>query len=80
MVFKDPISPSKKEHGKYPWDFKSPSYDNRSSCTYNAGNDYGVGFNNPVGKEKSSSWTQGPIPMGCKSFDPKVVIENAKEG
>lgn len=78
--FKDPIRPKKKEHGKYPWDFKAPSYDNRSSCSINVGDDYGTGFNQPIGKFKAKEWNQGPIPMGNKAFDPKPVIEHEKEG
>lgn len=57
------IAPRKKESGKYPWDFKAPSYDNRTSCSISAGNDYGVGFNQPVGKMKASSFKSGPIPQ-----------------
>lgn len=57
------IRPRKKESGEYPWDFKAPSYDNRTSSSICAGNDYGVGFNQPVGKMKARSFESGPIPQ-----------------
>lgn len=57
------IKPRKKDSGEYPWDFKAPSYDNRSSSSICAGNDYGVGFNQPVGKMKARSFDSGPIPQ-----------------
>lgn len=78
--FKDPIEPRKKEDGKYPFDFKSPSYDNRSGESIRAGDNYGVGFTQPVGKEKASGLESGAIPMKSKCFDPNMVVSNAKEG
>lgn len=62
-VWKNRIAPRKKESGKYPFDFKAPSYDNRSSCSIAAGNDYGVGFNQPVGRFKARSVDSGPVPQ-----------------
>lgn len=72
QVFKDPIAVRKKENGKTPFTFKAPSYDNRSSCSMAAGNDYGVGHRNPVGTEKLSG--KSPIPMTSKSFSPDQVF------
>ena len=57
------IAPRKKDSGKYPFDFKAPSYDNRTSDSISAGNDYGVGFNQPFGKMKASGMASGPIPQ-----------------
>lgn len=74
--FKNPIRPKKKEDGKYPFEFKAPSYDNRTSCSMKAGNDYGVGFRNPVGKDKASSIKDGPIPQEYICFNPTEYVEN----
>ena len=67
--FKDPIEPRKIEpphkpvDGKNsPWDYRAPQYDQRHSCFVNAGTDYGVGFNQPVGTEKPP--TSSPVPFG----------------
>lgn len=48
-MFKNPISPKKKEDGDRPWDFEAPQYDMRSSCFVQAGCDYGTGFKQPMG-------------------------------
>lgn len=74
--FKDPIDPHKREGGVYPWDFKAPTYDNRTSCSISAGHDYGVGFTQPIGKEKARPITDGPIPQQAKAFDPYEIFEN----
>ena len=48
MPFKDPIAPKqKKREGQKEWSFKAPSYDNRTSCSVSAGDDYGVGYKTP---------------------------------
>jgi hypothetical protein len=75
--FKDPISPSKREAGKYPFDFRAPTYDNRTSCSISAGHDYGVGFTQPIGLEKARPITSGPIPQKAKAFNPYEIFENA---
>ena len=74
--FKDPISPTKREDGAYPFEFKAPTYDNRTSCSISAGNDYGVGFRQPIGKETARPITEGPIPQHAKAFDPYMIFEN----
>jgi hypothetical protein len=75
------IAPKKKESGKYPWDFKAPSYDNRSSCSIAAGNDYGSGFAQPVGKFKASSIKDGPIPQESNFIKAKdYIYDKDKEG
>ena len=68
------IAPRKKDSGKYPFDFKAPSYDNRSSCSIAAGNDYGMGFNQPIGKMKASSMKEGPIPQESTFIHAKEYI------
>lgn len=75
--FKDPISPSKREDGAYPFEFKAPTYDNRTSCSISAGNDYGVGFKQPVGSFKPRNIDQGPIVQHSKAFSPYEVFENS---
>ena len=78
--FHDPIAPKQKVDGDYPFEFKAPSYDNRTSCSMRAGDDYGVGFRTPVGKEKAAPITAGPIPQKAKAFSPKDVMMNDIEG
>ena len=45
-----------------PWNFTTPTYDQRSSCFVQSGTDYGVGHRTPVGKFSASN--EGPIPRG----------------
>ena len=78
-ILNDPIAPKTKKDGKYPFDFKAPSYDNRTSCSMEAGNDYGIGFRNPVGKERADSIKSGPIPQESKCFSPKEIFEREDE-
>lgn len=78
--FHDPIAPKGKRDGEYPFEFKAPSYDNRTSCSMRAGDDYGVGFRTPVGKEKASPITSGPIVQKAKCFSPADVMVNDIEG
>jgi hypothetical protein len=47
--FYDPIEPKQKKNGDYPFEFKAPPYDERSSCYMKAGDNYGVGHKQPVG-------------------------------
>lgn len=68
--FKDPTKPKKidpthtpKDGKNSPWDFRSPQYDERSSCFIEAGTRYGVGHKTPVGKMGKTS-NKGPIPFG----------------
>jgi len=74
--FKNPIKPTKKEDGKKEWSFKSPSYDNRTSCSIPGGDNYGIGFRTPVGKESCGSMQSGPIPQKAMCFKPESVIED----
>ena len=66
------IAPKQKQSGSFPWGFKAPSYDNRTSGSIPAGNDYGTGFKQPVGTFKCTSIDKGPIPQ-------KVAVKNAQE-
>lgn len=49
--FSDPIAVSKAKKMTSPFNFDAPPYDERSSCFVNAGNHYGVGHKQPVGRE-----------------------------
>ena len=68
MPFHDPIKPRKKVDGKSPWSFKAPSKDQAHSGNIPCGNDYGVGFRTPVGKEQASPMSSGPIPQQSKCW------------
>jgi hypothetical protein len=72
--FKDPIRPTQKVNGSKIWSFEAPKYDERTSCSLPAGDDYGVGFRQPMGKESARGWNEGPIPMGCEAFSPDDVV------
>jgi hypothetical protein len=69
--FKDPIAVTeqreidKPQDGKNsPWDFRCPQYDQRSSNFINAGTDYGVGRNQPVGHSGNPKERAECLPMG----------------
>jgi hypothetical protein len=87
-MFKDPLAPKKVERGQVdrkgplkPGEFKAPSYDNRTSCSVSAGDEYGIGHRTPVGKEKPSSISSGPIPQKAFAYDPYVIFDRQdKEG
>lgn len=72
--FKDPIAPKEKKNGIYPWDYAAPTKDQAHSGFLSAGNNYGVGFKTPVGKEKARSIKEGPIPQSSKCFSPNEVF------
>lgn len=81
-ALKDPLHPKKVERGqdykKGPLpleEFKAPSYDNRTSCSVSAGDDYGIGHRMPIGKEKASNLTSGPIPQHSYSFEPEHIFD-----
>jgi hypothetical protein len=74
-VLKDPIGVKKKTtEGQKEWSFKAPSYDNRTSCSVSAGDDYGIGYRTPVGKEKASGIESGPVPQKSHAFSPKEIF------
>lgn len=75
QVLKNRIAPKvKTTEGQKQWSYKAPSYDNRSSCSVSAGDDYGTGFANPIGLEKASGIGQGPIPMKAMAFSSEGVV------
>jgi hypothetical protein len=63
--FKDPLEPKvPKSQKKSPFDFRTPPYDERSSCYINAGSHYGVGHRQPVGHEGNPKETADVLPKG----------------
>ena len=73
-VLKDPLEVKSKHNGTFPWSWKAPSYDNRTSSSISAGDDYGIGRKQPVGTEKCSSMESGPIPQHSRSFSPHEIF------
>lgn len=47
-----------------PWDFRCPQYDQRSSNFVNAGTNYGVGINQPVGHTGNPKSKVDILPFG----------------
>jgi|APCry1669192647_1035423.scaffolds.fasta_scaffold81213_2 hypothetical protein len=79
-VLKDPIAPTQKTHGKFPFDFKGvPSYDDRTSSSIPAGNYYGVGFRTPVGRETARPMSAGPVPQESECFSPKEIFYGGED-
>lgn len=81
-VLHNPIAPRKKDPGQtsrkgpvMPGEFKAPSYDNRTSCSVSAGDDYGSGFRTPLGSHMARSLKDGPIPQKSVAFEPDTVVE-----
>jgi hypothetical protein len=46
------------------YDFKMPSYDERTSCYFRNGTDYGTGVNQPVGHQSAAKLHVPAMPMG----------------
>lgn len=75
--FKDPLAVREKTNGRKEWSFKAPSYDNRTSGSIPAGDDYGIGRTQPTGKFKASGPASGPIPQSNKQFSPNEIFTYA---
>ena len=62
-MFKNPIAPKvKEEKKKNPWDFTAPCYDQRNMVS--AGDNHGVGFNNPIGHKGNPKSRVDTLPYG----------------
>lgn len=62
-MFKNPIAPRIKEtKEKNPWNFKAPCYDQRTMIS--AGDNYGTGFNQPVGRKGNPKTRVDVLPFG----------------
>jgi hypothetical protein len=73
-VLKDALAVKTKIDGAYPFEFKAPCYDNRSSRGISAGNYYGVGHRTPFGKETATGLEGGPIPQKAECFSPEKIF------
>jgi len=73
-VLSDRTAVKKKENGEYPWSFKAPSKDHATSGCLSAGNDYGVGHRQPVGKKTAGNLPTGPIPQEAVAFHPDEIF------
>jgi hypothetical protein len=78
--FKDPIAVKKKSNGIYPWDFAAPTKDIAHDGFLSAGNDYGIGHTQPIGKETASGPESGPIPQSSKCWNPRETFKADKRG
>lgn len=76
-VLKDPIAVKEKINGTWPWSFKAPTKDNAHSGSLSAGNDYGIGHRQPVGKEMASGPESGPIPQKARCFSPNEIFNGS---
>lgn len=64
----NPIAPRKRDAT---YDFAAPTKEEATTGRFMcAGDNYGVGFRNPVGKEEASHIMDGPIPFGCERVNP----------
>jgi hypothetical protein len=73
-VLKDPIAVKKKVDGEWPWTFNAPTKDQAHSGCLSAGNDYGIGHRQPVGKMSASGLESGPIPQKAHCFSPDEIF------
>ncbi len=78
--FKDRTEVKTKVNGVYPWDFAAPSKDTSHSGGLPAGNYYGVGHAQPIGKESASGPEGGPIPQTSKCWSPNEAFKQDKRG
>ena len=62
--FKDPLHPKEEKQSGFPFSFKSPSYDERSSRSIDAGTTYGVGHRIPVGHDGDPKVRVDTLPFG----------------
>lgn len=61
--FKNILEEKGKEK-KGPWDFRCPTYDNRSSRFMDAGSHQGIGHKNPIGHTGPSKQRVDTLPYG----------------
>lgn len=62
--FKDRIADKVRKKIKSPWNFQAPQYDQRTSSFIQAGDDHGVGFNQPVGHHGDPKVKVDCLPSG----------------
>jgi hypothetical protein len=73
-VLKDPDKVKTKVNGQWPWTFNAPTKDVAHSGCLSAGNYYGIGLRQPVGKEKAAGLASGPIPQESKAFSADEIF------
>lgn len=81
-ILKDRLAPKERvNETQKEWTYNAPSYDNRTSCSISAGDNYGIGRTNPIGKESAAPMSAGPIPQESYAFSPnKVMYGEDKKG
>lgn len=66
--FFNPLKPVTKKTSS---NFAAPSKEQATTGRWmDAGDDYGLGFKNPVGNFGASSYDMGPIPLSCRVINP----------
>jgi hypothetical protein len=65
--FHDYIKPKQRTDGDYPFEFKAPSYDRRSSNSMKAGDNYGTGYRVPVGHSGATKQDVRCLPRKASS-------------
>jgi hypothetical protein len=74
-VLKDPIAVKAKSDGKWPWTYNAPTKDQAHSGYLSAGDNYGIGRRQPVGKMNASGPESGPIPQKAHCFSPNEIFD-----
>lgn len=72
--FKDRTEVKQKVNGVFPWSFVAPTKDISHSGNLPAGNYYGIGVRQPVGKMKAEGMDKGPIPQSSECFSPNEIF------
>lgn len=65
--FPNKIEGPKGKDKKSPWDYRCPSYDERTSCYVNTGFHNGIGHRNPVGHNGKVKQRVPSLPFGMVS-------------
>lgn len=73
-VLDDPTAVRTKVDGEWPWTFNAPSKDHAASGCLSAGNYYGVGHRQPVGKTVASNIPSGPVPQEATKLHPDQIF------
>jgi hypothetical protein len=77
-VLDDPIAPKKRVSNK---NYVAPTKAQAHSGLMSAGDNYGIGFRMPIGKEKASGLASGRIPQKSHCFSPdKIFYGEDKKG
>lgn len=62
------------KHRKTSKTFAAPTKETATTGRFmDAGDDYGIGFRQPVGKEKASGLASGAIPQKAKCMNPEEI-------